>query len=84
MVHAGDVGRPDACGRAAQAAPPRVAQLEHALAAEEHDAAPASERSRLARGTGGRRQLADAGRPAAGESGGDEHDRDRTEREASA
>jgi hypothetical protein len=71
MVHARDVGRPDAGGRAVQAPSTRIAQLHHALAAEEHDAAPASEPSHLARRPGSGRQPVHGRRAAACE------DRDR-------
>jgi hypothetical protein len=66
-VDAGDVRRPDAGRRAADEPAARVAQLEHALAAEEDDAAPTGQRRGLARGTDGRRQLVHARRAAAGE-----------------
>jgi hypothetical protein len=92
MVHARDVRRPYARGRAAHAPPARVAQLDHPRASKQDDRAPVREPRDLARRADGRRQLADAGRPAAGEAGGDERDRarcapatrGRTEREASA
>jgi hypothetical protein len=69
MVHAGDVRRPDAGGRAAQAPSARVAQLEHALAAEEHDAASTTQPCHLTRGAGRRRQPLHGGRAAARERG---------------
>jgi hypothetical protein len=69
MVHARDVRRPNARGRAAQAPSARVAQLEHALAAEEHDGAPTTERGDLTRGAGSRRQPVDGRRAAARERG---------------
>jgi hypothetical protein len=56
-IHAGDVRRPDAGRRAAEAPSARVAQLAGALASEEDDAAPAGERGDLARGADRRRQL---------------------------
>jgi hypothetical protein len=70
MVHAGDVRRPDAGGRAAQVPPARVAQLYHALAPEEHDAASTTERGHLTRGAGRRGQPLHGGRAAARKRGG--------------
>jgi hypothetical protein len=92
MVYARDVRRSHARGRATQAALARVAQLDRPRASKQDDRAPVRERRNLTRRADGRRQLADAGRSAAGEAGGDEHDRarcapatrGRTEREASA
>jgi len=92
MVDARDVRRPNPRGRATQAPPARVAQLDRPRASKQDDRAPVRERRDVARRADGRRQLADAGRSAAGEAGGDEHDRARcapatrcrTEREASA
>jgi hypothetical protein len=77
MVDARDVRRPNARGRAAQAPSARVAQLEHALAAEEHDGAPATERSDLTREAGRRRQPV-AGRRAAARDRGHRHQERRT------
>ena len=92
MVYARDVRRPNARGRATQATPARVAQLDRPRASKQDDRPPVRERRDLGRRADGRRQLADAGRSAAGDAGGDEHDRARcapatrcrTEREASA
>jgi hypothetical protein len=67
VVQAGDVRRADAGRRAAEHTAARVAQLEHASAAEEDDAAPSGQRRDLARGPGRRRQLVHARRAAAGE-----------------
>jgi hypothetical protein len=66
-VQAGDVRRPDAGWRAADEPAARVAQVEHALAAEEDDAAPAGQRRDPSPGTDRRRQLVHARRAAAGE-----------------
>jgi hypothetical protein len=67
MVHARDVGRPETGGRAVEAPSTRIAQLHHAVAAEEDDAAPASERSHLARRPGSGRQPVHGRRAAARE-----------------
>jgi hypothetical protein len=56
-IHAGDVRRPDAGRRAADAPAARVVQLEDALASQEDDAAACGERGGLARGADGRWQL---------------------------
>jgi len=56
-IRAGDVRRPDAGRRAADAPAARVAQLEDTLASEEDDAAASGERGDLARGAARRRQL---------------------------
>jgi hypothetical protein len=67
VVEAGDVRRADAGRRAAEEPAVRVAQLEHALAAEEHGAAPTGQRRDLSPSTDGRRQPVHARRAAAGE-----------------
>jgi hypothetical protein len=69
MVHARDVRRPNARGRGAQAPSARVAQLEHALAAEQHDASPACQCGDVPERSRRRGQLAYAGRPAARDRG---------------
>jgi hypothetical protein len=66
-VQAGEVRRADAGRGVAEEPAARVAQLEHARAAEEDDAASTGQRRDLACGAYGRRQLADTRRAAAGE-----------------
>jgi hypothetical protein len=66
-IQARDVRGTDASGRAAEDPSARVAQLERALAPEQDDAAPAGERSDLARRADRRRELIDARRSAAGQ-----------------
>jgi hypothetical protein len=61
--------RPNARGRAAQAPAAYVAQLEHALAAEQRDRPAAGQRRAIARRPGGRRQPFDGRRAAARERG---------------
>jgi hypothetical protein len=77
MVHAGDVRRPDAGRRAAQAPSARVAQLEDALAAEEDDAASTAEPGDLTPGAGRRGEPVD-GRRATARERGHRHQQGRT------
>jgi hypothetical protein len=78
-VQAREVRGADAGGRATEHPPAPVAQLEHALAAEEHDAAPVRERRDLASRTDRRGKLLRRSRAA-----GDEHCRRGTEEERRA
>ena len=64
-IDARDLAGPDACGRSCETPSARVAQLEHALAAQQHHRPPTGQLGDVARRARRRRQLPDSGRAAA-------------------